>query len=95
MSKLYVLMATAFVDMLGFAMVFPLLPFYAQELGASPFTIGLLISSFSVAQLATAPRIVLDTPKFFKGIFTDVEMILMMRPYPSFFIEGIKAFAKI
>ena len=55
MSKLWVLMATAFVDMLGFAMVFPLLPFYAQDLGASPFTIGILISSFSIAQLATAP----------------------------------------
>lgn len=55
MSKLWVLMATAFVDMLGFAMVFPLLPFYATHLGASPFTIGVLISSFSIAQLATAP----------------------------------------
>ena len=54
-SKLWVLMATAFVDMLGFAMVFPLLPFYAKNLGATPFTIGLLISSFSIAQLATAP----------------------------------------
>ena len=55
MSKLWVLMATAFVDMLGFAMVFPLLPFYAEDLHAAPFTIGILISSFSVAQLATAP----------------------------------------
>jgi len=49
------LMATAFVDMLGFAMVFPLLPFYAKDLGASPLVIGVLISSFSAAQLATAP----------------------------------------
>jgi len=48
-------MATAFVDMIGFAMVFPLLPFYAQNLGASPLVIGVLISSFSIAQLATAP----------------------------------------
>ena len=55
MRKIWVLMATAFVDMLGFAMVFPLLPFYAKNLGASAFTIGLLISSFSIAQLATAP----------------------------------------
>lgn len=53
--KLWVLMATAFVDMLGFAMVFPLLPFYAQELGARPIIIGVLISSFSIAQLATSP----------------------------------------
>lgn len=49
------LMATAFVDMLGFALVFPLLPFYATRLGASPALLGLMISSFSVAQLATAP----------------------------------------
>jgi len=48
-------MATAFVDMLGFAMVFPLLPFYAMNLHASPQTIGVLISSFSIAQLASAP----------------------------------------
>ena len=54
-KNLWVLMATAFVDMLGFAMVFPLLPFYAKELGATPFIIGVLISSFSIAQLATAP----------------------------------------
>lgn len=55
MRSLWVLMATAFVDMMGFAMVFPLLPFYATELGASPQVIGILISSFSVAQLASAP----------------------------------------
>lgn len=55
MKNLWVLMATAFVDMMGFAMVFPLLPFYATELGASPAQIGFLIASFSIAQLATAP----------------------------------------
>jgi len=55
MRSLWVLMATAFVDMMGFAIVFPLLPFYATDLGASPQVIGVLISSFSVAQLASAP----------------------------------------
>ena len=55
MKSLSVLLVTAFVDMLGFAIVFPLLPFYAQNLDASPLMIGVLISSFSVAQLATAP----------------------------------------
>ncbi len=29
---------------------------------------------------ATAPRIVLETPRSFNGIFTEVEMMLMMRP---------------
>jgi len=55
MRNLWVLMATAFVDMMGFAIVFPLLPFYAKNLGISPVKIGLLIASFSIAQLATSP----------------------------------------
>src|SRR5690606_27383849 len=33
-----------------------------------------------LAQDATAPRMVLLTPRPFKGIFTEVEIILMIRP---------------
>jgi MFS family permease len=55
MGKLIVLMITAFVDMVGFAMVLPLLPFYAASMGATAFVVGLLISTFSVAQLVSAP----------------------------------------
>jgi len=55
MGKLLVLMVTAFVDMVGFAMVLPLVPFYAANMGATGFIVGLLISSFSVAQLVSAP----------------------------------------
>lgn len=55
LRRLGVLMATTCIDMIGFAMVLPLLPFYALELRASPEEIGLIISSFSVAQLIFAP----------------------------------------
>ena len=48
-------MITAFVDMLGLAMVIPLLPFYATKLGASATIVGVLIAAFSIAQLASAP----------------------------------------
>jgi MFS family permease len=54
-GKLTVLMITAFVDMLGLAMIIPLLPFYATKLGASATTVGVLIAAFSIAQLASAP----------------------------------------
>jgi multidrug resistance protein len=54
-GKLTVLMITAFVDMLGLAMVIPLLPFYATKLGASATIVGILIAAFSIAQLASAP----------------------------------------
>ena len=55
MGKLIALMITAFVDMVGFAMVLPLLPFYAASMGATGLVVGLLISTFSVAQLVSAP----------------------------------------
>ena len=50
-----VLMVTAFMDMVGVLMIVPLLPFYAQHMGAGGFVVGLLVSSFSVAQLLMAP----------------------------------------
>ncbi|HTT68392.1 MAG TPA: MFS transporter [Gemmatimonadales bacterium] len=55
MAKLVVLFITAFVDMVGFALVLPLLPYYAKEYGATALLVGVLVSSFSVAQLAMAP----------------------------------------
>jgi multidrug resistance protein len=53
--RLAVLIAVNFVDMIGFMIVLPLLPFYALKLHASAETIGRLIASFSIAQLLAAP----------------------------------------
>src|ERR1041384_548509 len=65
-AKLLTLMATAFIDMVGVLMIFPLLPFYVKNLGGSGFDFfgfhigigtitALIISSFTVAQLLSAP----------------------------------------
>ncbi len=43
------------VDMIGFGIVLPLLPFYAVEFGAADWMVGPLIASFSVAQLISTP----------------------------------------
>ncbi len=53
--RLTILIAVAFIDMIGFAMVFPLLPFYALKFHAQPQTIGFIIAAFSGAQLISAP----------------------------------------
>ena len=53
--KISVLIGIAFVDMLGVAMIFPLLPFYALRLDAPAWLIGWMIASFSIAQLASSP----------------------------------------
>jgi MFS transporter, DHA1 family, tetracycline resistance protein len=52
---LLVIFLTIFVNLVGFGIIIPLLPFYAQTFGASPFVIGLLFASFSVSQLFAAP----------------------------------------
>ena len=39
-AKLFVLMATAFVDMVGVLMVIPLLPFYVKQLGGEGFDVA-------------------------------------------------------
>jgi MFS family permease len=54
-KKISVLIGIGFVDMLGFAMIFPLLPFYALRLNAPAWVIGWMIASFSIAQLVSSP----------------------------------------
>jgi MFS family permease len=70
MGKLVVLLVTAFVDMLGGAIVFPLIPFLAQKvighgplwtaldaigMGGVGVAVSLLLTMFAVAQLVSAP----------------------------------------
>jgi DHA1 family tetracycline resistance protein-like MFS transporter len=43
------------VDVLGLAIILPLLPFYAEKLGASPTEVGLLVSTYAVCQLIAGP----------------------------------------
>lgn len=65
-AKLFTLMITAFVDMVGLLMIIPLLPFYVKTLGGSGIyvlrvhlgiglIIGFIVSAFTVAQLLSAP----------------------------------------
>jgi MFS transporter, DHA1 family, tetracycline resistance protein len=54
-SPLLIIFVTVFIDLLGFGIIIPLLPFYAEHFGASALVVGLLSSSFSLAQFLFAP----------------------------------------
>ncbi len=43
------------VDILGFTIILPLLPFYAERLGASPILVGTLVAVYAVCQLISGP----------------------------------------
>jgi DHA1 family tetracycline resistance protein-like MFS transporter len=50
-----ILFFTVFIHLLGFGIIIPLLPYYAERFGASGLTVGLLTTSFSLAQFLFAP----------------------------------------
>ena len=56
-SPLLVIFITVFIDLVGFGIVIPVLPFYAEgtKFGATPREVGLLFASYSVMQLVFAP----------------------------------------
>jgi MFS family permease len=54
-SALATVFLVVVIDLMGFGIVLPLLPFYAQEFQASAVTIGLLYSVYSFMQLIFSP----------------------------------------
>ena len=54
---LLIIFLTIFVNLIGFGIIIPLLPFYAETFGASPLAIGLLFAIFSMCQLVAAPAL--------------------------------------
>lgn len=56
-GSLLVIFLTVFIDLLGFGIVLPLLPLYADIFSEDPsgFTIGMLMASFSIMQFLFAP----------------------------------------
>ncbi|MFT5206597.1 MAG: DHA1 family tetracycline resistance protein-like MFS transporter [Candidatus Omnitrophota bacterium] len=49
------IMLIVVIDLMGFGIVLPLLPFFATDMHASPWTIGLIFSIYSAAQFIAAP----------------------------------------
>ena len=54
-SPLLPIFLIVLVDILGLTIILPLLPFYAEHMGASATTVGLLISTYALCQLIAGP----------------------------------------
>ena len=52
--RLWIISLIIFIDVLGTGLVLPLLPFFAQELGAGPLLIGLFISTLPFFSILAA-----------------------------------------
>jgi DHA1 family tetracycline resistance protein-like MFS transporter len=54
-SPLLIIFLIVLIDLLGYGMMIPLLPFYAQRLGGDAFMVGLLGSLYAFMQLVSGP----------------------------------------
>ena len=52
---MFFLLVIVFINLVGFGVIIPLLPFYAEYYGASPDQVTLLMAVYSFAQFVTAP----------------------------------------
>lgn len=53
--KLLPILGVTFIDIVGFSMLIPMLPYFVTHFGASPFVVGVLFSTFSLCQFVSAP----------------------------------------
>jgi MFS family permease len=56
-SPIFVIVLTVFIDITGYGIIIPLLPFYAEQFQAGPTALGVLIASFALIQFFFAPII--------------------------------------
>jgi DHA1 family tetracycline resistance protein-like MFS transporter len=91
-SPINVIVLTVLVDMTGFGIIIPLIPFYAQRLGSGPSGIGVLLASFSVMQLMFSPLLgrISDSrgrrPVLLFSILTSVGSFLLFTFAESFLL---------
>ncbi len=64
LSPILILVITVFIDMTGYGIIIPLLPFYVESFQAGPTALGILIASFAIMQFFFSPLIGAASDKF-------------------------------
>lgn len=63
-TRLLTIFLIVFVDLLGFSLILPQLPYYAESFGARQVIIGFLVASYAAAQLVGAPLLGRQSDRF-------------------------------
>ena len=54
-KRIWIIFLIIFVNLLGFGIILPLLPYYVESFGAGAITIGLITATYSLFQIISAP----------------------------------------
>ncbi|MCJ7713694.1 MFS transporter, partial [Candidatus Bathyarchaeota archaeon] len=87
LNPILVIVLTVFIDIIGFGIIIPLLPFYAETFQAGPIYLGILIASFAIMQFIFAPILGRASDKFGR------KPVLLLSLFVSFVGFTIFAFA--
>ncbi|MFC1624867.1 MFS transporter [Patescibacteria group bacterium] len=85
-KELIIIFVIQITEVLGFSLVLPLLPFYAESFGATPFEVSLIPSLFSFFQLFSAPIMGRLSDQYGRRLFLIVSQI---STFLSFIILGL------
>jgi DHA1 family tetracycline resistance protein-like MFS transporter len=84
-KRLFSIFFIVFIDLLGFSLILPLLPFYAETFGASATTVGFLIAIYAAGQMFSAPLLGRLSDRYGRRPFL---LLSIMGGSVSFFILG-------
>lgn len=87
-SRLLVILLTVFIDLVGFGIVLPILPFYAQRFGAQGVGFGVLVSAFSLMQFLATAFLGRLSDRFGRRPILLVTMIVNVAGYVLFAFAG-------
>jgi len=73
----FVLVATMLISMLGFGIVVPLLPIYADQMGASALEIGFINAGFSLMLLVSLPFMGRLSDRFGRKVFLCTGLVIL------------------
>jgi multidrug resistance protein len=73
----FVLVTTMLISMLGFGIVVPLLPIYADQMGASALEIGFINAGFSLTLLVALPFMGQLSDRFGRKVFLCLGLIIL------------------
>lgn len=85
-KELFIIFIIQITEVLGFSLVLPLLPFYAESFGATPFVVSLIPSLFSFFQFFSAPIMGRLSDQYGRRLFLIISQI---STFISFIILGL------
>ncbi len=85
-SPLLPIFLIVFIDLVGFGIIIPLLPLYAESFAASPITIGVLLASYSLMQMVATPYLGALSDKYGRR---PVLIVSQIGTFVSFILLGI------